>query len=190
MSDEQQYDDVRPAAMAVVLPHRNRLKKALVALDAEVAERQPGQPANPMGERGDAAQMLGMLAALVEQMQTPLRGGPLHKDMQKGYLSGYGREVPAIFAQLGDRLRFDEAFVRHGVEQVPHASQQLSMAAAALGAAGKALVAAALVAEGLETMTEEKAAAVQKLTLQAAEYADLLTGYVAEKRKLWHGEGA
>ncbi|MFJ9719967.1 hypothetical protein ACIRPQ_29245 [Streptomyces sp. NPDC101213] len=181
-------DDIATPGRAQALPHRNRLTKALKALDAEVAERRPGQPQNPMGERGDAAQLLGALLALVEQIHMPLRGGPLHIDLQKGYLGSYERDVPAIFAQLGDRSKYDESFVRGGVEQVPQASQQLLMAALGFGVAGKAMLAASLIAEGFDGMTEESGKAIEKLTLEAAEYADLLTEYVAQKRPLWSGE--
>ncbi|MET7816074.1 hypothetical protein ABZT26_35205 [Streptomyces sp. NPDC005395] len=181
-------DDVATPVRAQTLPHRNRLTKALKALDVDVPERKPGQPQNPMGERGDAAQLLGAMAAMVEQMHMPLRGGPLHADVQKGYLGGYERDVPAIFAQLGDRAKYDEAFVRQGVEQVPHASQQLVMAAVAFGVAHKSMLAASLIAGGLDDLTAESADAIEKLTLEAAEYADMLTKYVEEKRPFWNGE--
>ncbi|MEU6932830.1 hypothetical protein AB0A05_27150 [Streptomyces sp. NPDC046374] len=185
MNEHDETANKAGMARSQVLPHRNALRKALKALDATVHEQRPGQPQKPHGERGDAAQMLGALAGLVHQMQMPLHGGPLHGEMQKGYLNGFERDVPALFAQLGDRAGWESAFVREGVNMVPMASIQLSLAATALACAGKAMLAAALVAEGPEKLDEEQMQAVEALTKESMGFADLLTGYVEAKRAQW-----
>jgi hypothetical protein len=156
-------------------------------------ERQPGQPRHPKGPTGDAAQYLGMLRGLVEQMTTALHGGELHVDVQKGYFAVYQRSVPAMLAALAERSQYDAAFTRQGVEQVPLASIQLLTAATALQAAGDALAGASVVASGGPggaRLTEKDAAVVQKRTEQAWHTSDLLHEYVEGKRKSWAAEDA
>jgi hypothetical protein len=135
-----------------------------------------------------------MLRGLVEQMTTALHGGELHVDVQKGYFAVYQRSVPAMLAALAERSRYDAAFTRQGVEQVPLASIQLLTAATALQAAGDALAGASLVASGGPggggRLTEKDAAVVQKRTEQAWQTADLLHEYVEGKRKSWAAEDA
>ncbi|MDX6315862.1 MAG: hypothetical protein QOF44_5326, partial [Streptomyces sp.] len=183
-----------PNLMLQALPTASALRKVLKTLGAEVHERQPGQPRHPKGPTGDAAQYLGMLRGLVEQMTTALHGGELHVDVQKGYFAVYQRSVPAMLAALAERSMYDAAFTRQGVEQVPLASIQLLTAATALQAAGDALAGASVVASGGPggggRLTEKDAAVVQKRTEQAWQTADLLHEYVEGKRKSWAAEDA
>ena len=72
-------------AHVIPLPEARRIKRAIESLDTGARVGRPsGAPSHPMGERGDAAQYLGMLKALVQQIEYGLNGGPLQTDVQKG----------------------------------------------------------------------------------------------------------
>lgn len=166
---------------AVALPEAKRLRRALDSLDTGLqVHRTPGTQ-HPMGERGDAAQLLGMLKAVVAQTEEGLRGGPLQTDVQKGWFTAYERALPSMFANTSAQLRDLSEFARQGILQVPLASQQMSVAATALLAASRAFAAAAEVAVGPDSADFHEAEVV-KQSEGMYEAADMLTEYVSAKR--------
>lgn len=136
------------------------LRRALESLGVQ-ATWPPAGVRNPWGERGDAAQYLGVLTAVTEQMASPLHGGELHGDMRKGYFTGYNRDLPAMLGALADRLGYDAGFAQWGAEQVPRASNQL-------------VTAASLLAEDVEHLDKSRARSVAELTREAFTYGNLL----------------
>lgn len=67
------------------LPEASRLRRALESLG--IIAFSLDTVANPLGERGDAAQYAGILATTIAQIETGLRGGGLHTQLQKGWLT-------------------------------------------------------------------------------------------------------
>jgi hypothetical protein len=176
-----------PNTVFQLLPTASAMRKVLKTLGATVPERHPGQPKHPMGPNGDAAQMLGMLKGLVEQMTVALHGGPLHTDIQKGYFAVYERNTAGMFAAQAESARWGSQFMRGGVDRVPHASIQLLTAAAGLDAAYRAAAGAAVIA-GDQDLTEDDAVQVKEWTEEAWEAVDVIHGYVEKKRAEWAAE--
>ncbi|KWW97411.1 hypothetical protein LI90_4383 (plasmid) [Carbonactinospora thermoautotrophica] len=168
-------DEPRGArAMAQPLPPAPRLRRALESLGVNARS---GQTRNPLGERGDAAQLLGILKGVVEQIETGLRGGELQTHLQKGWFTIYGRDLPAILAGLSEHVGDLRAFAAGGIREITLASRQFATAALALRVAEHALAAAAEVAVGEPGWDLETA---EKLSDAMVRAADELTDYVAK----------
>ncbi|MFJ2279260.1 hypothetical protein ACIOEZ_34490 [Streptomyces sp. NPDC087866] len=168
-------------ATAIPLPEARRIKRAIDSLGTGISVNQPPGTRHPMGERGVAAQYLGILKALVDQMETGLRGGELQTDVQKGWFNTHERDVSAILCAEADRARNLTEFSAQGITQLPRASQQLSATAIAFQVAEHGLAAAAEIAVGLDS-PQFDGEAVARETDTMYEAADLLTKYVADKR--------
>ncbi|MFH8805217.1 hypothetical protein ACH4F6_37705 [Streptomyces sp. NPDC017936] len=166
---------------AVPLPEARRVKRAIDSLETGLDVRRPAGAQHPMGDAGYAAQYLGMLKGLVAQVEEGLRGGPLQTDVQKGWFAAYERDVPSMLANTAAQLRSLSEFARQGIVQVPHASQQMSVAAAALLAAHHAFAAASEIAVGVGSPDfHDDEVIKQSEEMYAA--ADMLTDYVTQKR--------
>jgi len=165
---------------AIPLPQARQVKRAINSLDLGLEVRRPPGTVHPMGDRGEAAQYLGMLKAVVAQMEYGLRGGPLQNDVQKGWFQGFDRETPPILANIASQVRELSAFARQGILQVPHASQQMGVAAAALLAAAHAFAAAAEIAVGLDSPNFDENKVVRH-SEQMYEAFSVLAEYVAQK---------
>lgn len=167
---------------AVPLPQGRQVKRAINSLETGLNITKPPGAQHPMGDRGYAAQYVGMLKAIVAQMEEGLRGGPLETDVQKGWFAVYERSLPSMFANTAGQLRSLSEFARQGIVQVPQASQQMSVAAVALLAAHHAFAAASEIAVGVGT-EDFHADEVVKQSDEMYEAADMLADYVAKKRK-------
>lgn len=167
---------------AITLPEARRVKRAIDSLDTGVdARRPPGAPAHPMGDRGDAAQYIGILKALIAQIEEGVRGGPLQTDVQKGWFGGYQRNLPSMFANTAAQLKDLSSFASQGIMQVPHASQQMAVAATALLTASHAFAAASEIAVGVGSPDFHEDEVV-KQSEAMYEAFDMLADYVAQKR--------
>lgn len=166
---------------AIPLPQGRQVKRAINSLETGLNITRPPGTKHPMGDRGDAAQYLGMLKGVVAQMEEGLRGGPLQTDVQKGWFGAYERNLPSILANTAAQVRDLSEFATQGVQRVPHASQQMAVAAAALRAASHAFAAAAEISAGIDA-ADFDAAEVVKQSEDMYEAADMLTDYVAKKR--------
>lgn len=167
--------------IAVALPEARRLRRAIDSLDLPVPRSRPGT-VHPLGERGEAAQLVGTLRGYVQQIETGLSGGPLHTDVQKGYFTAYDRNMAALIANESDRVMTLSEFARQGIMELPHASQQMSVAAAALRTAAIAFAAASEIAVGLDSPDFDPKEAVRQSEMMYAAF-DVLAGYVAAKRE-------
>lgn len=163
------------------LPESRRIKRAIDSLETGVDVRRPPGAQHPMGDAGYAAQYLGLLKGLVAQVEEGLRGGPLQTDVQKGWFTAYDRDTPSMLANTAAQLRSLSEFARQGVVQVPHASQQMSVAAVALLAAHHAFAAASEIAVGVGS-ADFHGDEVVRHSEEMYEAADMLTDYVAKKR--------
>ena len=169
-------------AHAIPLPEARRIKRAIESLDTGARVGRPsGAPSHPMGERGDAAQYLGMLKALVQQIEYGLNGGPLQTDVQKGVFATYDRSLPAILAAESSRAASLREFARQGIMQLPHASQQMAASAAAFMVAEHGLAAASEIAVGVGAPDFDENEVVRQSEAMY-DAADQLTDYVAQKR--------
>ena len=166
---------------ALPIPEARRIKRAIDSLDTGLNARQPAGAQHPMGDRGYAAQYLGMLKAVVAQMEEGLRGGPLETDVQKGWFGAYERDVPSMLANTAAQLRSLSEFARQGITNVPQASQQMSVAAVALLAARHAFAAASEIAVGIGSPDFHEGEMIRQSEAMY-EAADMLTDYVAKKR--------
>ncbi|MFJ1900489.1 hypothetical protein [Streptomyces sp. NPDC088115] len=173
-------------AHAVPLPEARRLKRAIESLGTGISVNRPPGTRHPMGERGEAAQYLGILKALVDQIETGLRGGELQTDVQKGWFGGYERDLPAMLVAESSRAQSLVQFAAQGITQLPHASQQMSATAVAFRVAEHGLAAAAEIAVGLDSpkFDGEEVARQSEAMYEAA---DQLTKYVADKRTQFGG---
>jgi hypothetical protein len=172
-------------AHAIPLPELRRIKRAIESLGTGIDVGRPKlAPAHPMGERGDAAQCLGILKALVQQIEYGLMGGPLQTDVQKGVFGAYERDLPGILAAESAHVASLREFARQGIMQLPHASQQMSATAVALMVAEHGFAAAAEIAVGVDGLgfAEDEVVRQSEAMYEAA---DMLTKYVAEKRAEW-----
>lgn len=166
---------------AVSLPEAKRLRRALDSLGTGMqVHRTPGTQ-HPMGDRGDAAQLLGMLKAVIAQTEEGLRGGPLQTDVQKGWFAAYERSLPSMFANTASQLRSLSEFARQGITQVPLASQQMAVATSALLAASCAFAAASEIAVGVDSEDFHDGEVIKQSEAMYAA-ADMLTEYIAAKR--------
>lgn len=178
-------DETGASARAIPLPELRRIKRAIDALGTGIDVGRPKlAPAHPMGERGDAAQLLGILKGLVQQIEYGLIGGPLQTDVQKGLFNAYGRDIPAILAAESAHAGVLVKFAAEGIQQVPYASQQMSAAALAFVVAEHGFAAAAEIAVGVDGPGFNEARVTQQSEAMY-EAADKLTEYVAEKRAEW-----
>lgn len=167
---------------AIPLPEARRVKRAIDSLDTGLdVRRPPGAPQHPMGERGDAGQYLGILKALVAQVEEGLRGGPLQTDVQKGWFGAYERNLPSMLANTASQLRDLSGFARQGIMQLPHASQQMSVAAVALLVAQHAFAAASEIAVGFDAEDFHGDEVVKQSEEMYAAF-DMLADYVTKKR--------
>lgn len=168
-------------AHAIPLPEARRIKRAIESLGTGVNVTRPPGTRHPMGERGEAAQYLGILKALVDQIETGLRGGELQTDVQKGWFGGYDRDLPAMLCAESSRAASLVQFAAQGIMQLPRASQQMSATALGLQVAEHGMAAAAEIAVGVDSpQFDGEEVARQSEAMYAA--ADQLTKYVAEKR--------
>lgn len=172
---------------AIPLPQARQVKRAINSLDTELGISRPPGAQHPMGDRGYAAQYLGMLKAIVAQMEEGLRGGPLQTDVQKGWFGAYERDLPSMFANTAAQLRDLSEFARQGIMQAPQASQQMAVATTALLAASRAFAAAAEITVGPGS-PDFHADEVIRLSEEMYAAADMITDYVAKKRAEF-GEG-
>ncbi|MFI8903920.1 hypothetical protein ACIGO7_37950 [Streptomyces virginiae] len=168
-------------AIAVSLPEARRIKRAIESLDTGINVSRPQGATHPMGERGYAAQYLGMLKALVEQIEYGLRGGELHTDVQKGFFAGYERNIPAMLASESSKARWFTQFAGAGIMQVPHASQQMAACALAGQVIEHGMAAASEIAVGIDS-PDFDAEEVVRQSEAMYEKAGELEKYVAEKR--------
>lgn len=181
-------DDRRGArTIAVALPEARRIRRAIDSLDLPVPRR-PAGTVHPMGERGEAAQLVGCLLGYVQQVGTGLTGGQLQTDMQKGFFTAYDRNMAALIAAEADRVMSLSEFARQGIMELPHASQQMSVAAAALRTAAIALAAASEIAVGVSSPDFDPAEVVKQSEAMYAAF-DMLADYVASKRQQFTEEG-
>ena len=134
-----------------------------------------------MGERGDAAQYLGMLKALVQQIEYGLNGGPLQTDVQKGVFATYDRNFPAILAAESSRAASLVQFAAQGIQQLPHASQQMAATALAFTVAEHGFAAASEIAVGVGAPDFDENEVVRQSEAMY-DAADKLTEYIGEKR--------
>jgi hypothetical protein len=178
-----------PLAHAIPLPEERRLRRAVDSLNTGTRVARPTGAQHPMGERGYAAQSLGLLKALVEQIEQGLSGGPLQADVVKGRFAGFGRDMPSMLAATASQVGDLAEFARQGIVQLPLASQQMSTAAAALATAYHAFAAAAEIAVGPGSRDFREGEAVRQSEAMYQAY-DLLARYVAAKRDEWDGEQA
>ena len=168
-------------AHAIPLPEARRIKRTIKSLDANINVSRPPGTRHPMGERGEAAQYLGILKALVDQIETGLRGGQLQTDVQKGWFGTYERDLPAMLCAESSRAASLTQFAAQGVMQLPRASQQMSAAAVAFQVAEHGLAAAAEIAVGVGSPQFDGEEVVRQSEAMYAA-ADRLTKYVSDKR--------
>jgi hypothetical protein len=176
-------DEPRGARAHVIpLPEARRIKRAIESLGTGInVGRPPGAPRHPMGERGDAAQLLGVLKGLVEQIEEGLRGGELQTDVQKGLFGSYERDMPAILAAEASRASSLVQFAAQGIMQLPRASQQMSATALGLKVAHHGFAASSEIAVGVDKPGFDGEEVVRQSEAMY-EAADELTKYVSEKR--------
>jgi hypothetical protein len=175
-------DDARGARThAIPLPQARQVKRAITSLDTGMDIQKPPGQQHPMGDRGYAAQYVGVLKAIVAQVEEGLRGGPLQTDVQKGWFGGYERNLSSMFANTAAQLRDLSEFARQGIMQVPHASQQMSVGAVALRTAAHAFAAAAEIAVGVGSPDFDQDE-VAKESEAMYEAFDMLADYVTKKR--------
>jgi hypothetical protein len=167
---------------ALPIPESRRVRRAIDSLDTGLNIQRPAGAQHPMGDAGYAAQYLGMLKALVAQVEEGLRGGPLETDVQKGWFGAYERGLPSMFANTAGQLRSLSEFARQGIMQVPRASQQMSVAAVALLAAHHAFAAASEISVG-PGAEDFHADEVVKQSEAMYEAAELLLDYVQKKQQ-------
>lgn len=167
---------------AIPLPQARQVKRAINSLDVGIEATKPPGAQHPMGDRGYAAQYVGLLKAIVAQMEEGLRGGPLQTDVQKGWFGGYERNLPSMLANTASQVRDLSEFARQGIMQVPHASQQMSVAAAALRTAAHAFAAASEISVGVGSSTFDEAEVVKESEAMYEAY-ELLADYVTKKRQ-------
>lgn len=134
-----------------------------------------------MGERGEAAQYLGMLKALVEQIEYGLRGSELQNDVREGVLGAYGQDMPAILAGESSRAAALVEFAGQGMVQLPRASPQLAAAARALTVVEHGFAAACEIAVGFDSPAFDPEEAVRQSEAMH-DAADELTKYVGQRR--------
>lgn len=169
-------------AHVIPLPEARRIKRAIESLDTGARVGRPsGAPSHPMGERGDAAQYLGMLKALVQQIEYGLNGGPLQTDVQKGVFATYDRNFPAILAAESSRAASLVQFAAQGIQQLPHASQQMAATALAFTVAEHGFAAASEIAVGVGAPDFDENEVVRQSEAMY-DAADKLTEYIGEKR--------
>ncbi|MFE7111797.1 hypothetical protein ACFU98_29640 [Streptomyces sp. NPDC057575] len=168
-------------AQAVPLPEARRIKRAIESLGTGINVNRPPGTRHPMGERGEAAQYLGILKALVDQIETGLRGGELQTDVQKGWFTGYGRDLPAMLCAESSRAASLVQFAAQGITQLPRASQQMSATAVAFQVAVHGLAASSEIAIGIDSPEFDGEEAVRQSEAMY-DAADQLTKYVSEKR--------
>ncbi|WP_329142689.1 hypothetical protein OIU91_03800 [Streptomyces sp. NBC_01456] len=177
-------DESRGARAHVIpLPEALRLKRAIESLSAGIrVNRSPGKH-HPRGERGEAAQFLGVLKALVEQIEEGLRGGELQADVDRGRLTGYERSASAMLTAEASRSFSLAQFAEHNIDRLPCAYQQMAVTALALRVAGHGFAASAEIAMGLDSDRFDAGEAARQ---SAAMYdaADELTRYVSQTRDL------
>ncbi|MFF7234371.1 hypothetical protein [Streptomyces sioyaensis] len=177
-------DESRGARTHVILlPEALRLKRAIESLSAGIRVSRSPAIHHPRGERGEAAQFLGILKALVEQIEEGLRGGELQADVDRGRLTGYERQVPAMLAAEASRAFSFAQVAEHNIHKLPGAYQQMAVTALALRAAGHGFAASAEIAMGPDTdrFDAEEAARQSAAMYDAAEE---LTRYIAQTRDL------
>ncbi|UQI49836.1 hypothetical protein M1P56_35695 (plasmid) [Streptomyces sp. HU2014] len=180
---DKMQDEPRGARThAVALPQARQVKRAINSLETGVEVRKPPGTQHPMGDRGYAAQYLGLLKAFVAQIEEGLRGGPLQVDVQKGWFGGYEGQLPSLLANTSSQVRDLSEFARQGIVEVPHASQQMSVAAAALLTAEHAFAAASEISVGIGKPDFNEAEVVKQSEAMYEAY-DLLAEYVRQKRE-------
>ncbi|MFE3776130.1 hypothetical protein [Streptomyces sp. NPDC059122] len=168
-------------AHVVPLPEARRLKRAIESLGTGVNVTKPPGTRHPMGERGDAAQYLGILKALVQQIEYGLRGGELQTDVQKGVFTAYDRNLPSILAAESSEASSLVQFAAQGIEQLPHASQQMAASALAFTVVQHGFAAAAEIAVGIQDPAFD-AEEVARQSEAMYEAADELAKYTEQKR--------
>lgn len=168
-------------AHVVPLPEARRIKRAIESLGTGINVSRPPGTRHPLGERGEAAQYLGILKALVEQIEYGLHGGELHTDVQKGVFGAYERDMPAILAAESSKARWLVQFAGQGIMQLPRASQQMAATALAMKVAEHGLAASCEIAVGIDASGFDPEEAVRQSEAMY-DAADELTKYVAEKR--------
>ena len=170
------FDEERRARVpAHPLPPPRQLRRALESLG--ITTYSGTRPTNPLGERGTAAQYAGFLHALLEQIETALRGGELQPQFQQGWMTGYNRDVPGLIGALALQLADLAAFAGEGIGQIPAAQRQFETAMLALLTAQRGFAAAAEIATGSQTATYAAMELSQQMILNALElgrYADKL----------------
>lgn len=182
MSTHKNHEPGGARTHAIALPQARQVKRAINSLEVGTEIRKPPGEQHPMGDRGYAAQYLGMLKALVAQVEEGLRGGPLQTDVQKGWFASYERQLPSLLANTAAQVRDLSEFARQGIMQVPHASQQMSVAAAALRTAAHAFAAASEIAVGIDAPNFDENEVVKESEAMYEAY-DLLAEYVSAKRE-------
>jgi len=168
-------------ARVIPLPDARRIKRAIESLDTGAGVSRPAGAHHPMGERGDAAQYLGMLKGLVQQIEYGLSGGPLQTDVQKGMFAAYERDLPSILAAESSRVAALVQFAAQGILQLPHASQQMAASALGLQVAEHGFAAASEIAVSMEAPGLDESEVVRRSEAMY-EAADKLTDYIGEKR--------
>jgi hypothetical protein len=168
MDGDGMFNDQRNARVpAQPLPEARRLRRALESLGV-TTHTGPRVP-NPFGERGDAAQYAGTLHAMLEQVETALRGGELQPQFQKGWLNAYNRDVPGALGATALQIADMVQFAGEGMGRVPAAAQQLSTAVYALLVAQRAFSAAAELATSEQAGVDAAVELSQKMVLNAQE---------------------
>ncbi|MFF7234452.1 hypothetical protein [Streptomyces sioyaensis] len=173
----------------ILLPEALRLKRAIESLSAGIRVSRSPAIRHPRGERGEAAQFLGILKALAEQIEEGLRGGELQADVDRGRLTGYERHVHAILAAEASRAFSCAQVAERNIHNLPCAYQQMAVTALALRAAGHGFAASAEISMGPDTDRFDTAEAARQ---SAAMYdaADELTRYISQTRDLADGGDA
>ncbi|WP_040743929.1 hypothetical protein [Nocardia transvalensis] len=165
-------NDLTADLYAQALPEARRLRRALESLGITTYSGQPLQ--NPYGERGDAAQYAGLLAAVLEQYENGIRGGPLQIQWMKGWFTGHSDDIAAILSTLAVQTKDLAHFVGTGISRLPLASRQLATTALAMFVASRALLAAAEIASDTPNFT-----AAEDMSTRMVANAHELARYIA-----------
>ena len=167
-------EDQAPTAknIAQVLPETPRLRRALESLGVTTTPRDRHR----LSEREYAAGLAGILCGFAEQVETGLRGGPLHSRFRQGWVISYDRSEQAFLATIGEQLLDLSRFAGEGISRVPLASRQFSTAALALLVAHRAFTAAAQIANGSDAAMAQG----EKQSTTMIVNAHQLTNYIAK----------
>ncbi|MFD4830152.1 hypothetical protein ACFWPV_09895 [Streptomyces uncialis] len=166
---------------AVPLPSKARIAEAIQALHSGARLQESGAP-HPMGERGEAAQYLGVLKALVAQIEYGLKGGPLHPGVLSGQIAGYGDETTWLIAADAFDAEVKATMAGQRSQQVPHADFHLAVAALGFHVAENSLKAAAEISVGLQDSAYAPDHAAE-FTASMIHTVEALAEFVAERKE-------